>query len=89
MHIHWASPPAITLLWFWNKLTGGCLITGTYALYPAYYKLSTISEGDCTIVVAAEFLEVLKIIVPKGTVQRKTYNIAKQLINSPTFLLEY
>jgi hypothetical protein len=37
------------LLPFWNKLTGGPVINGIYTLYPAYFKLAVISEGDCTV----------------------------------------
>lgn len=45
------APSRYWLLWFWNTLTGGCLVTGTCALYPEYCKLPTISEGDCTVAV--------------------------------------
>jgi hypothetical protein len=47
------APDYYRLLQFLNKLTGGTLITDTYALYPAYCKLPTISEGDRTVVAVA------------------------------------
>ena len=61
------DPDHYRLLRFWNKLTDGPLIYGTYTLYPAYCKLPAISEGDQTITAAAELLELFKKIVPKGT----------------------
>ena len=46
------------------------MTTGTYALYPAYCKVPSISEGDRTIEAAAELLELFKGIVPNKTLQK-------------------
>ena len=64
------APDHYRLLRFMNKLTGGCLTTDTYALYPEYCKLPTISEGDRTVMAAAELLELFKNIVPKNASEK-------------------
>ena len=51
-HIHVSFlPRSLFLLRFRNKPTGGCLITGTYTLYPAYCKSPTFPEDEHTMLV--------------------------------------
>jgi hypothetical protein len=76
------APDHYRLLRFWNKLTGGCMTTGTYALYPAYCKVPAISEGDRTIEAAAELLEIFKEIVPNKTKQKVQHCEAIQKLTS-------
>ena len=77
------APDHYQLLRFWNKLTGGCLTTGTYALYPAYCKVPTISEGDRGVMAAAEILDCFKTIVPKNTNKKVQHcNVIDKLTNT-------
>ena len=61
------APDHYRLLRFCNKLTGRCLTTGTYALYPAHCKVQIISQGERTVMAAAELLDLFKTIVPRNT----------------------
>ena len=42
------------------------MITVTYTLYPAWCKITTISEVDRTVITASEVLNLFKAIVPRG-----------------------
>ena len=77
------APDHYRLLRFWNKLTGGCLTTGTYALYPAYCRVPAISEGDRTVMAAAELLDLFKTIVPRNTNEKVKYcDVIEKLTNT-------
>ena len=81
------APDNYRLLHFWIKVIGGSLITGTYMLYTAYYKLLSISEGDCTVAAAAELLEIFKMIIPNGT--KETVQHCTTIDKLTNMLLEY
>ena len=77
------APDHYQLLSFWNKLTGGCLTTDTYALYPAYFKVPTISKGDRRVMAAVELLDFFKTIVPRNTNKKVQHcNVIEKLIST-------
>ena len=65
------APAHYRLLEFFCPETRGYMTTGTYKLYPMHCSMPAISEGDRTIIAAADLLDACKVIVPAhGTTRR-------------------
>ena len=79
----WYIGPAMLhyrLLRFFDPRTGGETETGTFRLYPAHCRPSTISKGDKIIAAAAELFKILKLKEPDSVRERREHvSILKQL----------
>lgn len=76
------TPLHYRLLEFFNPQIGGCVITGTHKLYPAYCRIPTISEGDGMLILVTDLLEQFKKIVTCSAKQKATHcNTLRDLTN--------
>ena len=58
---------------FNNPKTGYYTSSGTYKLFPAHARMSSISEDDHTIMAAMDLLEMFKEIVPASAIEKRNH----------------